>query len=133
MAGSTTRIAWRNLGRNRRRTALMLVAIAVAQIAVLLMDGLMNGWIDETLDALTGPLLGHVQVHDPDWREERAPDLVIEDVRERLATLRALPEVQEAYARIYAPALVAREIDGHAVVVVGVDVPLEAAQGGLLQ
>ncbi|MEZ4336892.1 MAG: ABC transporter permease [Sandaracinaceae bacterium] len=130
---STLRIAWRNLGRNRRRTALTLAAIAVAQTAVLQMDGLMNAIMDSTLESVTGPLMGHVQLHDPAWREERAPDLTIPNVEETLAAVRGLPDVESAYARIYAPALVAREVDGYASMIVGVDVELEAADGGLLE
>jgi len=133
VSSTTLRVAWRNLGRNRRRTALALAAIAVAQVAVLWMDGLINGWMDSMLESLTGPVMGHVQLHDPDWREERAPDLVIDDVERTLAEIRAIPEVQDAYARIYAPALVARDIDGHGVMVVGIDVEAETADGGMLQ
>jgi ABC-type lipoprotein release transport system permease subunit len=130
--GSTLRVAWRNLGRNRRRTALTLSAIAIAQAAVLAMNGLMNARSEWTIDALTGPLMGHVQLHAPVWREEQAPDLVIDRIDERVAAIRATEGVATAYARIYAPALAAREIDGHAVVVVGVDPRSESAEGGLL-
>lgn len=130
---SSLRIAWRNLGRNRRRTALTLAAIAIAQTAVLQMDGLMNAIMDSTLESVTGPLMGHAQLHDPAYREERAPDLTIDGVEARLAALRAAPEVESAYARVYAPALVAREVDGYAAMVVGVDVAREAAVGGLLE
>lgn len=130
---STLRIAWRNLGRNKRRTALMLLAISVAQISVLLMDGLMNGAADMMVDALTGPVFGHAQIHDPRWREEQAPDLVIDRLNERLDRLRATAGVEAAYARIYSPALVAREVDGHAVMIVGLDVEREANRGGMLQ
>ena len=133
MAGSTARIAWRNLGRNRRRTALSLAAIALAQMSVLLMDGLMNGWVETTTAAMTGPLMGHAQIHAPLWREEQAPDLVIEDLDARIRAIRALPEVEQAYARLYAPALVAREVDGQAAMIVGIDLPIEARPGGLIQ
>ncbi|MBX3273134.1 MAG: ABC transporter permease [Sandaracinaceae bacterium] len=129
---STLRIAFRNLGRNGRRTALALVAIAIAQTAVLAIDGLMNGWVEASLEAMTGPMMGHAQLHHPDWREERGPDLVIEDADATLARIRALPDVESAYARIYAPALAAREVDGRAVVVVGVDIAAERGPGGLL-
>ena len=126
-------MAWRNLGRNRRRTALALAAIAIAQTAVLAMDGLMNGWHDSILETMTGPMLGHVQLHAPEWREDRAPDLVINDLERTLANVRATPGVRDAYARIYAPALVAREIDGHAMVVIGINIEAERAPGGLLE
>jgi len=130
---STLVIAWRNLGRNRRRTALTLAAIALAQCAVLSMDGLMNGFVDSILDSLTGPMMGHVQVHDPEWLEERAPDLVLRDVEATLEAIRDQDNVELAHARIYAPALVAREVDGHAVMIVGVDVDRESARGGMLE
>lgn len=133
MLGSTTRIAWRSLGRNRKRTAFALTAIAVAQMAVLLVDGLMNGVAESTSAAITGPMIGHVQVHAPEWREEQAPDLAIDRLDERLARIRAIPGVERAYPRLFAPALVAREIDGHAAMIVGLDGALESAPGGMLE
>lgn len=132
MIGSTTRVAWRSLGRNRKRTALALAAIAIAQMSVLMVDGLMNGMVESTASALTGPLVGHVQAHAPEWREQQAPDLVIDRLDERLARVRGTRGVEQAYARIYAPALVAREVDGHAAMIIGLDVELESAPGGLL-
>ncbi|MGE0792522.1 MAG: ABC transporter permease, partial [Sandaracinaceae bacterium] len=130
---STFVIAWRNLGRNRRRTALALAAIAIAQVSVLAIDGLMHGFVDSTLDSLTGPLMGHVQIHAPDFREERAPDLVIDDVDMRLTAVRRVQGVASAHARIYAPALAAQDVEGFAVVAVGVDFEAERAHGGLLE
>lgn len=133
MVGTVTRVAWRSLGRNRKRTALALTAIAVAQMAVLLVDGLMNGMVESMTSTLTGPMLGHVQVHAPEWRDEQAPDLAIDRLEERLAAVRAVPGVERAYPRLFAPALVAREVDGHAAMVVGVDPALESAPGGMLE
>lgn len=131
--GSTARIAWRGLGRNKKRTALALTAIAVAQMAVLLADGLMNGMAESMTATLTGPLMGHVQVHAPEWRDQQAPDLVIDRLDERLAQVRAVPGVERAFPRLYAPALAALEIDGHAAIVVGVDPALESEPGGILE
>lgn len=133
MSSSTLRIAWRNLGRNPRRTALALTAIAVAQLAVLNVDGLMNAMAESLTQALTGPMVGHVQAHAPEWREEQAPDLVVDDLEARLEAIRAAEGVESAMPRIYAPALVAREVDGHAAIVVGVDPALESARGGMLE
>ena len=129
---STLRIAWRSLGRNRKRTALALTAIAVAQLTLLVSDGLMHGYADSMLDAMTGPMLGHVQVHAPEWREERAMDLYIDDTARRLAAIRKVPGVVRASPRVYAPALAAREREGHAVVVIGIDPRQEKGRGGLL-
>lgn len=133
MAGATTlRIAWRNLGRNLRRTILALTAIAVAQIALLFMDALMHGYADSMVNAVTGPMLGHVQVHEPGWRDEHAMDLYMTDVNAKLAAVRRVPGVERASARIYAPALGALGEEGHVVIVVGVDPAVEAKPDGLL-
>lgn len=133
MLGSTLTIALRNLGRSRRRTALALAAIALAQLGVLAMNGFLNGRVTWTVDSVTGPLMGHVQVHAEGYREELAPDLVIDDLDRRMEAIRSAPGVASAYARLYAPALAAHETDGYAAMVVGIDVEAEANEGGLLE
>lgn len=133
MFGTTLRTAWRNLGRNRRRTGLTLGAIAVAQTAVLVFSGMINGFGDSTLETVTGPIVGHAQIHAHDWREERATEMAIDDVTAKLAAIRALPGVDSAFARVYAPALVASEMDGHGAMILGVDLDAETGPGGLLE
>jgi putative ABC transport system permease protein len=133
MPGLTNlRIAWRNLGRNHRRTALALTAIIVAQLALLFSDGLMHGYADAMIDAVTGPMLGHVQVHEPGWRDEHAMDLTLGDVDAKVAAVRRVPGVGRASARIYAPALAALGEEGHVVVVIGIEPAVEARADGLL-
>jgi ABC-type lipoprotein release transport system permease subunit len=129
---STLRIAWRSLGRNRRRTALALGAIAVAELAIVFYEGVVRGYTDWLLAAVTGPFVGHVQVHAPKWRDERALDLYIDDADRRLEEIRRVPGIERAHARIYGPALVAKAEEGEAAVVVGVDIA-EEAQFGLLE
>ncbi len=131
-AGSTPRIAWRNLWRNRRRTALALAAIGLSQALVLLYGGILEGYADWMLDVITGPMLGHVQVHAPGWRKDRAMDRTLPDVDVALAALRRDPDVAEAGARLYAPALAAKGEQGFAVLVVGLAPREERGRAGLL-
>jgi ABC-type lipoprotein release transport system permease subunit len=133
MFGSTFRIALRNLGRSRRRTLLALGAIAIAQMGVLTMNGFVNGRTAWTIDTVTGPLTGHVQIHAVDYREEQATDLVIDDLGARLAAVREVEGVSAAYARLYGPALAAHEIDGYPAMIIGVDPISESSAGGLLE
>jgi len=129
---TTLRIARRNLGRNVKRTALALGAIGLAQTGFLLIDGLMNGYSDAMIDAVTGPMLGHVQLHAPKWRDEQSMDLTLEHTSQSLAELRATQGVDRASARIYAPALVALGEQGYVGVVVGLDPGQEQGASGLL-
>ena len=132
MRFSTLRIAWRNLWRSKRRTLLAVLAIAVGQFALLATNGLMHGYADNIRLALTGPMIGHVQVHHPRWREERAMDLVVEHAPEAMAAVRRDPMVMNAGGRIYAPVLVAPKRDAFTAVVVGVEVAVESQSYGLL-
>ena len=104
---STLMIAWRNLGRNRKRTALAVAAIALGQFTLVFVNCMMAGMYADMLEALTGPLVGHAQVHHPEWREERALDLTINDISSARAQIGSLPGVSRVSPRVYAPVLAA--------------------------
>ena len=129
---STLRIAWRNLGRNRKRSSLALAAIALGQFVFLAVAALMHGYMDEFLGSITGPMIGHAQVHAPGWLEDRSIDVTIDDASFVLDGLRADPAVKEVAARIYAPVLTALTEEGFMSFVVGVDPSSESHDDGLL-
>lgn len=128
----TVQIAWRNLGRNKKRTALAFLAITVAQFAFLATDGLMRGYSDNIRLAITGPMVGHVQAHDPNWRQERALDLAIYDVDNVVSEIQSDPDVGNVSARIYAPVLVAPKQDAFIATVIGLSIDAESSPYGIL-
>lgn len=132
MSFSTLRIAWRNLWRSRRRTLLAVSAIAVGQAALLATQGLMRGYAANIQRAVTGPMLGHIQIHHPDYREEKALDLVIEAADDKIGRIRELDHVVAAAARIYSSVLVAPERDAFIATLVGLDVASESSPFGIL-
>lgn len=119
-------MAWRNLWRNRRRTALALAAIGLSVALVLLYNSILHGYGDWMLRTMTGPMLGHVQVHAREWRDTRAMDRTLPSISNRLKVVRADPGVASAEMRVYAPALAALGETGFVVVVLGVDVAAES-------
>ena len=129
---STFRIAWRNLGRNRKRSALACAAIGLGQFAFLATAAIMHGYADHYFDSITGPLVGHVQIQAPGWREDRAVDRTLGEVGAMLASIRQTPAVTRAAPRLYAPVLAALAEEGFMGVVVGADPAVEANVGGLL-
>jgi len=108
-------------------------AICLGQFAFVCVAGLLHGYSDALIDAMTGPLVGHVQVHPEGWRDDQAMDLTIEPIEEALASLRQDESVRGLAPRIYGPALAAVGEQGHSVVVVGIDFEAEQAPGGLLE
>jgi ABC-type lipoprotein release transport system permease subunit len=133
MPGFTmSRIAWRNLWRNRRRTGLALAAIGLSVALVLAYDGILRWESDFLLDTITGPMLGHVQIHAPDWRRTRSMDRTLPDTSGMVADLRKDADVVSATPRVYAPALAALGEEGFAIFVLGVDLAEESKPGRLL-
>jgi ABC-type lipoprotein release transport system permease subunit len=139
MQHSTLRIAWRNLGRNRKRTLIAIGAIALGQLTLVFVNCLMAGSFHDMLQTITGPLVGHVQIHHGEWREERAVDLYLDKLSRLQAQMRMLPHVKSVSPRIYAAALAAsgekrdEPADAEPAMVVGVDVWVESEKGGLLE
>lgn len=132
MRASTTRIAWRSLWRNRRRTALALAAIGLSTAVVLAFNGVVRAYGDWMVDTITGPLLGDVQVHSPGWRKDRGVERTLPDASATIAKLRRDPAIGGASGRAYAPVLVAARDEGFAAIVIGVDPGSEAQPMGLL-
>jgi ABC-type lipoprotein release transport system permease subunit len=136
---TTLKIAWRNLGRNRKRTVLAVSAIALGQLTLVFVNCMMAGMFADMLDTITGPLLGHAQIHHKEWREERAVDLYVDHLSSVTRTIAAMPDVKKVLPRIYAPVLVARgektdePADAEIGMVVGIDVDCESGDGGLLE
>lgn len=133
------RIAWRNLGRNIKRSLLALGAIALAQTTLIFVHGFVAGSYDQMLQTITGPMIGHVQVHHPKWREERAIDLYIDHLAAVRAQLKGVPEVESVWPRLYSAALAApgekreQPADAEPAMIVGVDSDAESKEGGLLE
>ncbi|MFC1735499.1 ABC transporter permease [Candidatus Hydrogenedentota bacterium] len=138
MQNSTLRVAWRNIWRNKKRTLLAIGAIALGQLTLVFVNSLMAGSFNEMIKTVTGPLVGHVQIHHEEWREERATDLYVDKLEEITTALQTLPQVKTVSPRLYAPALAAsgektdEPADAEPAMIVGVDLDAESGRGGLL-
>ena len=120
------RIGWRNLGRNRKRTALTALGLAIGYFAVVLMVGWGEGMVAELIENATSLVSGQIEIHDAGYRPERSLYDTIggrdgADVEELLNTIDADPSVVAAAPRVYAGALVSTGDSTRAGVLLGVD------------
>ena len=120
-------LAWRNLWRNHRRTLIMLAAITVGVWAMIFMTALMRGMVDEMVRDGIRALPGHVQIHDPAFRDDPSVSNVIDPPDERLRRVLDGPEVVAWTTRIRVPAVISSERDTRGVVLVGIDPEREGA------
>ncbi|MHB8874194.1 MAG: ABC transporter permease [Myxococcaceae bacterium] len=66
------RIAWRNLWRNPRRSAIALAAMSVSTAALIATDALIFGLADRIVSNVTELGVGEAQVHAPKFLSERS-------------------------------------------------------------
>jgi len=65
------KLGWRNLWRNYRRSIINISAIATAFVFLVLMQGMMSGMKQQLMENGTGMMLGHVQLHHPEYLPDR--------------------------------------------------------------
>ena len=63
------RIAFRNVGRNRRRTALTMASVVFGTLALVISDGLIEGIFTQLREYVIHSRLGHIQITKPGYRD----------------------------------------------------------------
>lgn len=122
------RLAWRNMWRNWRRTAIALVALAVGVLLLVFMDGLFIGSDQAIFGNAVRLYGGNIQVHAPGFRERarRYPLLPLADADAVVRAARARPEVTAAARRINTAGLITGRSGSRPVLVTGLEPAIEA-------
>ena len=88
-------LAWRNLWRNRRRTLITLLALALGVMGIVTLQSYRESAFAQMLESITTQLVGHIQIHGRGYQE--APEIgnVVLDPRTIEATVQGvLPGVR---------------------------------------
>jgi ABC-type lipoprotein release transport system permease subunit len=80
------RLAWRNLSRNRARTAITMAALALNTAILILSSGLSLGMRQEMTRNATQLVTGEVQLHAPTYLADRSLFKTLEDPKTMLRT-----------------------------------------------
>lgn len=96
------KLAWRNMWRNWRRTAIALVAIVLGLVLLIFFDGFIQGSDQAIFGNAVKIYGGNLQVHAPGYRDKvrRMPLLPLENADEVVAAATERPEVIAAAKRI---------------------------------
>ena len=124
-----TRLAWRNLWRNHRRTLIMLLAIAIGVWAMIFMTALMRGMVDEMVRDGIDSLPGYVQIHHPEFRDDPSIDNSLSAPGPDFLIALDSPEVAGWTSRVRVPAKISSERDSRGVTLLGVEPAGEIAVG----
>ena len=123
------KMAFRDLGRNRRRSLLSSLALGVGLALLLLMASFVNGEMNSTLDTTIRLQSGHLQIRAQTYDETKSSlkwgDLV-ENPEQLVEQIASLNQVKAATPRLYASGIVSSMNKSSGVRVFGID-PLSPA------
>jgi ABC-type lipoprotein release transport system permease subunit len=115
------RLAWRNVLRNRRRTAVVLSAIALGLWAMLFFAAFTRGWSNDVTHNAINTLTGHLQIHAPGYLLDPSVDHVMSPPGRELLKLLNKPPVTAWATRVRVPTVVMSERETSGVTLVGID------------
>ena len=125
MLAILSRLAWRNLWRNHRRTLIMLLAITLGTWAMIFMTALMRGMVSQMVSDGISALPGHVQVHHPDYRDDPSIANLINVPDAEITDRFSNAGFRQWASRVRVPAVITSEYDSRGVTLMGVDPALE--------
>jgi len=124
-----SRLAWRNLWRNHRRTLIMLMAISVGVWAMIFMTALTRGMVDQMVIDGINALPGYVQIHHAEYLDDPSIDNSLAAPDEKLLHELNAPEVTGWSSRVRVPAMISSERDSRGITLLGVDPAGEISLG----
>ncbi len=115
------KLAWRNLWRNRTRTWLSALVIAIGLVAMIFIDTMMVGMNTNMVKNATDSLMGHAQMHALGFRDEQDVKLTINDLDQALLQLEKHPDLKARSLRIVTQSMLSSSGGGEPVFSLGVD------------
>ncbi len=118
-------IAWRNIWRNSRRSLLVMVSLIVGVVAVMGLDGLMNGMLNQMLFNRINTDVGHIQIHKKGYRDNVEVNAFIPNKEKVEQTLRQNNNIKYFAKRVKNYGLISSSRNSTGVSINGIDINAE--------
>jgi putative ABC transport system permease protein len=130
-AGIVTKLAWRNVWRNKRRTILTLLTIVIGCAMIIFMNALAKGGHDQMIEDAVGLNTGHIQIHEKGFWENQTIDYAIKVTPEILRAIKSNPQISGYSIRVITGGLLSFKENTAGAVIQGIDPELEMAVSNL--
>ncbi len=114
-------LAWRNIWRNRRRTAITLFGIAFGVLFAVLVTGLGDASYGQMIDYAAKMGGGHVSVQHEDYRETPSLDQTVRADDALTASIETDPEVLHALPRVSGATMLATAANSYGAFFMAID------------
>ncbi|NRB37229.1 MAG: ABC transporter permease [Pseudomonadales bacterium] len=123
----TIKLAYRNILRHRRRSALTLLSMGGACFLLSTMISMTEGSYSNLINLFTGDFTGHVQIHQGNYLQRPSLYKTIKNVNKIITELEKDALVMSVAPRIFAPSLAYGKDKTFPAKVIGIDPAREAA------
>jgi putative ABC transport system permease protein len=114
-------VAWRNVWRNKLRSLVVILAAAIGLYGSLFMVALMNGMMQQKIDATIENEISDMQIHNPKFLENESIEYAIPNLEEVGALLNQNEEITAWCARGKATGMASTAHSGNGVMINGID------------
>ncbi len=122
--GNIFKLAFRNLGRNKTRSLLSAVAVAVGMSLLLLMAAVLEGEMQGSMDVTIRLQSGHIQIRPASYDENKVSlkwEDLIENPDQVVDKVKSLPQVVVATPRLISSGILTLSDESKGVQIVGID------------
>lgn len=118
------KLAYRNLGRHRRRSILSGLALAMGTALLMFIAAFFQGEMRSAMESTLRLNSGHIQVRDADYDPDKlsvAWEYLIENPQQVAGQIEALDQVDVATPRLFASGIITSQNDSVGVQIMGID------------
>jgi len=121
------KIAWRNIWRNRLRSAIVVLSITFGIWAVIFLLSFSNGMINSFIERSINNELAHIQIHHPQFLNEPEIQYRIDNIEQTLNDVREMDNVAHATIKTSISGMVSSAKGAQGIKIVGISPDEEVA------
>lgn len=92
-------MAWRNIWRNKTRSIVIMLSIAIGLFSGIAILSLYQGMMDSRVRTVIDAEVGHLQIHHPEFKNDYEPELTIKNGQQVLKSLVSIAGIKLAVPR----------------------------------
>jgi len=115
------KLAWRNIWRNKRRSMIVIGSVMVGVIALIIIDGLNNGFLSQMLFNQVDLNISHVQIHKRGFHDNKVVQSFIPDKKKVEKILRKNGKIKHFSERVVSFGLVSSAVSSSGVFILGIN------------
>lgn len=115
------RTAWKNVWRNRTRSLVVIASVTIGIFAGIFAVGLMNGTMEQRVDAAINKEISHIQINREGFRDNYDLNLTLDSLPELDQSIRVTPGVEAVTNRMVVNAIAHTATKSTGIQLVGID------------